>query len=219
MDGMPLRFPEIVRLTVVGTLSGEDCMNVFDVKMSGPSSDEERRQSCFGLAGDLLNQWDDHILPIVSNRYTATEVRWVDLNSNSGSTGSRSSTGESTWPKNGDVNGNPLPNNTYALISKQLQQKARTTRNGTCRLGGIMEEQTEQTNGNLLTPANVTAISAAFENLKDGLNGSGSLPGWEQNMGVLHTVEGEAVGFSFISTFSCRRALGTLRRRMPGYGS
>lgn len=214
---MPLVWPSIVRLSVVGSLDNQLCVNVFDVAMQDDLGIGGRPEQCFALAGDFLNNWSDHVLPLVIDDYEAQEVRWVDLHSASGSTGARSSTSDNTWPALGGQAVPGLPNNSYAYVAKNMEGSARNQRRGVTRLGGLPEGYTLGGTQNNLSSGSVALLNAAFESLKDGINGAGA-PGQNQRMGVLHTVDGEATGFSNISQFSVRSRLGTLRRRMPGYG-
>ena len=214
---MPLVQQAIARFSIIGDLAGEACVNVLDVEINTDPPDT-REDACFDVAGDLLNNWTDHILPNVSAIYTALRVNWVDLNSADGSTGSRSSTSANTWPLVGARSGAPLPNNTYARIQKVLSGRSRQERSGTLRLGGILEEDTVGgLENNVLAPTAQAAFNSAFEDLKDGINGGGLFE--NKNLAVVHTVNREATGFSLISTFQCQPVVGTLRRRMPGYGS
>lgn len=212
---MPLVFDGVVRYSVIGNLFGEDCVNILDVDIS-TGFGETREDACSDVAGDILNNWTDHILPRLSAGYEAREVRWVDLNSLDGSTGSRSSTDVETWPMTGSVAENTLPNNVYVKVVKAVQAKTRTERNGTLRLGGIPESATVGSNGNTLNTTYLTGISDAFEDFKDGINGGTDN---EVNLCVLHTVDGVATAKSTISRFNPASTVGTLRRRMPGYGS
>lgn len=213
---MPLIAPDICRYTIVGTLAGQDCMNIFDIRIGGDTI-LTRNELIYELAGDLLNQWDDHVMPLLVNDYTAVEVRWVDLDTAGGSTGSRSSTDGNSWPKTGTVSGSPLPNNTYAKMVKNLEGKNRRQRNGTLRLGGLAETYTEDGAPNTIMGSTRTLLNNAFEALKDGIN-----EGWvigDANLVVVHTVDGEFDGYSEIAQFTCAPVVGTIRRRMPGYGT
>lgn len=214
---MPLIQSGVARFSIVGDLAGEQCVNVLDANIDTDTG-VTREEACFAVAGDILNNWTDHILPNVSAIYTALSVNWVDLNSEDGSVGSRTETSAQTWPQTGARGGAPLPNNTYARVQKVLQGKSRQQRNGTLRLGGILEEDTVGGNeNNNIAPAAQTAFNTAFENLKDGINGGGL--GSSVNLVMVHTVNGAATGESVISTFQVQPVVGTLRRRMPGYGS
>lgn len=214
---MPLIVNGVARFSVIGNLFNEDCVNVFDVRLT-TTAPTSREDACFDTAGDILNNWTDHILPRLSAGYQAREVRWVDLNSETGSTGSRSATDDNTWPENGTVEENTLPNNVYVKVRKNLEGKTRQQRNGTTRLGGIPESATVGADGNVLNTTYVDNTNAAFEDFKDGIN-DGTPSGTSSELVVVHTVDGEADGYSVISTFSVQSVVGTLRRRMPGYGS
>lgn len=213
---MPIIAPGVARFTVVGRLFGQDCMNVLDAEFEtgvGTSREERARE----LAGDILNNWNDHILPALSAGYTAREVRWVDLDSADGSTGSRTETDGSEWPAEGGTVGQALPNNVYVKVAKILEGKGRRERNGTLRLGGIPESYTLGSDGNVLDPAQILALNQRFEDLKDGINGgAGSV---DTNLVVVHTIDQVYSDKSQIASFSVQPVVGTLRRRMPGYGT
>lgn len=214
---MPIVIDGVIRFSVVGDLSGEACVNIIDVDVDTDTG-ESREDACFTIAGDIINNWTDHILPNVSGAYTAIEVRWVDLNSATGSTGSRTSTSAETWPLPGLRGGSPLPNNTYAKVRKVLAGKSRTERAGTLRLGGILEEDTiGGVDNNVIAPTAQTAFNDAFQAFADGINADPPLP--RRQLCVVHTVDRVATGKSDIDAFQVAPVVGTLRRRMPGYGS
>lgn len=213
---VPLVFPDIVRYSVVASLAGELCVNVFDVKVE-PTVLGDRSDSILFVAKDILTNWTEHILPILTDVYVAQEVRWVDLDSLDGSTGSTSESDTEEWPQPGGNGASaPLPNNAYYKIRKVLDGGGRQSRSGMVRLGGATESATTPGAPNVLTATYVTDLAAAFESFKDGINGVEL--DTTINMGVLHTVEGQATGFTFISEFQPLSSVGTLRRRMPGYG-
>lgn len=214
----PIVAPGIVRFTVVGRLQGEDCMNVFDVHLDMGGGGGGREPGCFTTAGDILNNWSDHIVPNLVSQYSAIEVRWVDLNSATGSTGSRSSTSDTTWPENGGYSGvTPASNNVYYKVRKNLSGGNRQSRRGVCRLGGVAENATLDTDGNRLKANIVADLNAAFEQFKDGVNGDDGVK--ITNLTVIHTVNRQYVGEDHISTFQVLDTVGTIRRRMPGYGT
>lgn len=214
----PLIAPGVARFTVVGRLQGEDCMNIFDVDIDTGAPGSTRGEECFATAGDILNNWSDHLIPNLVAQYTAVEVRWVDLNSATGTTGSRSSTSDTTWPETGGYTGvNPASNNVYYKVRKNLSGGNRQSRRGVTRLGGVAENATQDGDGNRVKPAIVSDLNAAFEQFKDGINGS---PGTAiRNLCVVHTVNRQYVGKDDISTFQVLDTVGTIRRRMPGYGT
>lgn len=216
-EPMPIVIDGVIRFSVIGDLSGEACVNIIDVDVN-TATGQTREEACFQIAGDILNNWTDHILPNLSGAYTALEVRWVDLNSADGSTGSRTDTSAETWPQPGARSGSPLPNNTYAKVRKILAGKSRTERAGTLRLGGILEEDTiGGVDNNVLASSAQNAYNTAFQAFADGINQDPPLPGHQ--LCVVHTVNRVATGKSDIESFQVAPVVGTLRRRMPGYGS
>lgn len=215
---MAIIAPGVCRFSVVGDLSGQDCINILDVEID-PGGLQSRAEDCFNVAGDILNNWNDHILPNLCGNYSALRVDWVDLDSADGTTGSRSSTSAETWPAPGGRSAAPMPNNVYIRIRKNLQGKNRQQRSGTLRLGGAAEEDTAGgLQNNVLLLAAQTNLNADFEAFKDGINGQ-NVAGETRNLCVVHTVNDVYSGHSIISTFQTQPVLGTIRRRMPGYGS
>lgn len=216
---MALIAPGICRYSVIGRLEGQLIVNVFDIQIDTTGGGETRGEAIFQVAGDVLNNWSDHILNRVSGEYVAEEVRWVDLDSADGQTGSRSSTSDNTWPAPGENLGGALTNNTCALVTKVLEGKARNQRNGMTRLAGIPGGQLASGNANALSPAAVTSYSQGFNAFLVGVNDTeGPVIGVQRNLVVVHTVDGEYTSFSRVQEFICRPGLGTIRRRMPGYG-
>lgn len=216
---MALIAPGICRFSVIGSLEGQLIVNVIDMQIDTTGGDISRGEAIFNTAGDILNNWDDHILIRVSGEYVAEEVRWVDLNSADGITGSRSSTDDKTWPAPGENLGGALTNNTCALITKVLENKGRNQRNGLLRLAGIPGGQTASGNANALSPSAVTSYTEGFQDFLEGINDEEG-PGINttRKMVVVHTVEGDYNGYSDVEALIARAPLGTIRRRMPGYG-
>lgn len=211
-----LVFPEIVRYTIVGNINGEDCMNILDVKLSANGSTASRDQQISRVAGDILNNWSDHIVPVLHQDYVAEEVRFVDLDDEDGITGSVSSTDGSTWPENGGATGAGMSNNVYVKMVKVLSTHSRTSRNGALRLSGIPAITADSGVSYRVSEEWRTGFNDRFEDFKDGINGIEEL--YETNIGVLHTVDKVATGFTFMQAFRCAPNFGTIRRRMPGYG-
>lgn len=211
-----LVFPEIVRYTVVGSINGEDCLNILDVKLDEQDALDSRDERIATVAGDILNQWSDHILPVLHQDYIAQEVRYVDLNTADGITGSVSSTDGSDWPEAGGASGAGMSNNVYVKMVKVLDTHSRTSRNGALRLSGIPAITADPGVSYRVSEEWRTGFNDRFEDLKDGINGQAD--GWTINIGVLHTINRVATGFTFVANFQCAPNFGTIRRRMPGYG-
>lgn len=217
---MALIAPGICRFSIIGTLQGQQIVNVFDYQVDTTGDIQSRGTAIYELAGDILNNWTDHVLPGLSAEYSATEVRWVDLNSADGETGSRSTTSNETWPQPGTVTGGVLPNNVCALVVKRLEGKNRQARNGLTRLAGVPEAFTVPSSGNNLTGDAVTGYTESLNEFLAGSNDvEGEGDGITRKMVVVHTVEQVYSGYSDVETFQAKSVVGTIRRRMPGYGN
>lgn len=214
---MPLIAPNVVRFSIVATLHGEDCINIVDMRAT-PGVDQTRDEMCFAIAGDIMNNWDDHLKPILNAVYEPQEVRWVDLNSADGSVGVRTSTDATAWPSFGGIGSAPLPSSVYAKITKVLQGRDRGQRQGIMRLGGLSESDTDPGNGNRLSNGKIEALDDALEAFKDGIQGGVSPVGRDADICVVHTVDQAYVGNSLLSRYQTNTVVGTLKRRMPGYG-
>lgn len=216
---MPIIAPGVVRYAIEGRQGGQEIVNIVDVNISdvlGGSRDEAIET----VAGDLLNQWSDHILPLLSNVYSAEAVSWIDLDSADGGTGSVSSTDGSSWPEPGGSAGAPMPNNVTMRVRKVING-ARGRRSGSMRLAGTLEAWTGDAGPNLWQTNVLATFATAFEALRDGINGSegGGSVDYTANIVVVHTVDDAYVADSNVTSFQPLPQIGTQRRRMPGYGS
>lgn len=212
---MPIVAPGVVRYVIEGEVGGQDCFNILDYNISDEGLTTSRDDAIEQAAGDLLNQWSDHILPILTPAYVAQRVSWIDLDTADGSTGSRSSTDGSSWPEAGADPGTSMPGNVCMRVRKNING-ARGRRSGVLRLGGIAESWTSSAAPNVFQQNVIEAVNAAFESLKDGMNGAGDFTG---NLVVTHTREGVYVADSNITTFQALPTVGSMRRRLPGYGN
>lgn len=212
---MPIVAPGVVRYVVEGSLYGQDCFNIFDYNISDEGIGTSRNDAIEQGAGDLLNQWNDHILPLVSNLYVAERVSWIDLDSLTGTTGGRTSTDGSDWPANGGSAESPMPGNVCMRIRKNISG-GRGRRAGQLKLGGVIESWSSGAQPNVWQPNVIGIVADAFEALKDGMNGAADFTG---NLVVVHTVDDVYVADSNITSYQPVAQIGSQRRRMPGYGS
>lgn len=212
---MPLVAPGVCRFSIVAQNLGELCVNIVDVDIDAGVG-TTRNEAIFGVAGDILNNWTDHVMPLLSTTYVAFQVRWVDLNSAEGTVGSRSSTDAEVWPALGGVGSPPLPASVYARAYKRLVDRVRGERQGMMRIGGLNEINTDAGNGNLLSNGFVEDLTNGLEAFKDGVNG-GSVGG-SINIVVVHTVAGVYSSHTVLEEYVVTNLVGSLRRRMPGYG-
>lgn len=213
---MALVVPGICRYSIVQQYLGQEVINIIDVHLD-TAPGQSRPDFISVVASDILDNWHDHVLTRQVAALRALEVRWVDLDSEDGTTGAKSTTDNETWPAVGGKPEPGLPGNAAARVRKNLQGGNRQSRRGEVRLAGISEGMTEPENGNLLRQIFVDDLNVGFEAFKDGINGAG-LQG-TANLAQVHNPKDGTPSSSHISTFSALSLVGTQRRRMPGYGS
>lgn len=219
-----LIWPNAVRFSINGTYGGRNVANVFDMRIDDVSVGAERDDAIFDQAGDILNAWTTNLLPIVVNDYTALSVSWVDLNSATGTTGTRSSTADETWPQNGATSSDPTPGNVAALITKVAPGGGRRSRNGRLYVVGVSETQTDNTNAGNLTSTAVGQYTTAMEAFSSDISNTLLADGYSSNMTVLRTInQGTpsspdivAVGNDDVTAMVCQQRLATQRRRLRG---
>lgn len=212
----PIVAPQVCRFTINGTYAGEEVANVIDMQVDTTGGPEDRPTACYLIAGDILNNWDDHIRPGLVAAYTAVSVSWVDLNSLDGSTGERTSTSDTTWPANGGDSGAPSVGAGSVRLNK-LQDGGRRARNGRLYLPGYSEGWTTSGQPNFLTPAIVAGWNESASDFLEGINDAeGPNNDHTRKMVVVHTVGGTYIGYSDVTALVCQAEVATQRRRMPG---
>lgn len=206
--------PGICRYTVNGTYAGQPIANIIDMQIDTTGSVESRSSAVEAQAGILINEWSDHILPIVSAAYVATSVSWVDLDSLSGSTGERTSTDQEDWPLVGGLVGAPTPGNVAVRVGKRITP-TRGQRQGRMYLVGQPEANTDAANPNVLTSAVITTINSQLESFLGNINQSdGDIIGYTSQMVVVHTVDDVFEDYSVVQALTVEARLGSQRRRL-----
>lgn len=214
----PIVAPGIARFAVEGYYEANPVVNVLDINISDISGGD-RADCCSQVAGDLLNQWADHVLPLLCDNYVAERVTWLDIDSLTGSTGEVTSTDGSTWPQGGASTSAALPGAVAARVNKNTVA-VRGQRQGRMYICGIPEDATVANSPNQLTPGFITSLATAMEAVRSGLEGpeagAGTLPTYTSSPNVVHTVDGVYTGKSRITAMSVSPLLGTQVRRMRG---
>lgn len=205
--------PGCARFTVNAVYSGQPVANIIDMQVDTTGSPETREQALFDAAGDIINNWDDHVRALLCAPYVAQSVSWVDLNSLDGSTGERSTTSDTTWPAVGGSAAQAFPGSVALRIDKR-QDGGRRARNGRMYLVGINEGgQGNGTNntwdGGILTTFN-TAMAAFLSGINDQLPGSDV----QKQMVVIHTVDGAFVSYSDVTALQANPLVASQRRRL-----
>lgn len=212
----PLVAPDIARFAITGYCEANPVVNIIDLAITDLDG-IGRAEACEAAAGDILNQWSDHVLPLLCDNYVATNVSWIDLDSLSGSTGDVSTTDGSTWPEGGASVEACLPGGIAARVDKNTVA-VRGQRQGRMYICGIPENASEANSPNTLTGAFRTSLQDAMEAFRSGLEGSENvepLPGgYTSSPNVVHTIDGVYESRSRITAMSVSPLLRTQVRRM-----
>lgn len=211
--------PGVCRYAVNGSYQNRPVVNIVDLVLSDLGIGIDREEACFNSAGDILNQWSDHILPNLCDNYLALSVSWVDLDSLDGSTGERSSTADNTWSAGGEVTSPAMPGNVAFRINKAVTS-ARGLRGGRMYLCGVPESATEDGAPNSVNAGTIAALNSALEAFRSGLEGPeviGAGPDqYTSSPNVVHTIGGVYAGRSRITAYTTDGTLGSQRRRLRG---
>lgn len=218
----PLVAPGVVRYTIHETYAGRDIANIIDMFVETTGSIEDRALAAFTVAGDVLNNWADHMLDYQSNNVTFDRVSWVDLDELDGSTGERTSTSDNVLPLAGSGSETPMPGNVAILFTKVAPGGGRSTRNGRTYLTGVSEGFTGDADPNVLLSAALSGLTTAGGEFLSGVNDAGG--GIGRNMVVVHTRNAGTPtnpnivyqSQSAVTAFTPQATLATQRRRLRG---
>jgi hypothetical protein len=177
--------PRVCRFTVNGHFMDRKVANVIDMTIDTTGVITNRADAISDQCGVLLNQWHTDILPSLSILYFADSVSWLDLNSEDGSVGSRTTSGGHTWPAAGGDSLSPMPGNVSALVHKSTTS-ARGARQGRMYLPGVTEPETQSTTPNTLDPTVVTALNTKLSAFLGNINQSSPGDGYSSDMVVVH---------------------------------
>lgn len=206
--------PDMVRLAFNGRMAGQDIVNILDVAVTDYGPGVAREEVVFEMVGDALNNFADHVVPLLTDNYSFNSVSWVDLDSLDGSTGERTSTADTTLPVVGQDAGAPMPGGVAMLVTK-VNSGGRRTRNGRWYLSGIAEGVTDPDNPNTVNSGFVGIANTALEAFRSGIEGveSAGAFNYTSSPNVIHTVNGNYVGRDRITQFVVQSTLATQRRR------
>lgn len=220
--------PRVCRFTINGHFMDRQVANMIDMTVDTTGVITDRADAITDQAGVLLNQWTTDILPSLSILYFADSVSWIDLNSETGSVGSRTVSGGNTWPKAGGDSLSPMPGNVAALVHKSTTS-SRGARAGRMYLPGVTEPETGSTTPNILDPTVVTALNTKLSQFLGNINQSSPGDGYSSDMCVVHILTraplepgqkppgSPATGTSSkVSGMTVDTRLATQRRRLRG---
>lgn len=150
MTSKPFIVPGVCRYTLEATLFGRSVFNVLDYEVDTTGSTQSRHEAIHDLAGILINEWIDSMIPLFASEYVAQKVSWVDLDDEDGSTGERTSSSGGSFPRAGGSFIQCSPSNVAVLVHKQIEGR-RDRRNGRMYLGAVPEDVNPNPTPNVFT--------------------------------------------------------------------
>jgi hypothetical protein len=225
---MPFIVPQVCRYTIHGLFQGRQVANIIDMQIDTTGSTTTRADAIFDQCGILLNQWHTDILPLLSILYTAQNVSWVDLNSDSGTVGSRNVSGGHTWPTAGGDSLSPMPAQVAVLVRKNIDS-IRGARKGRLYLAGVTEPETSSTVPNIVDPTVITTLNTKLATFLTAVNQTAGALEYTSKMAVTQILTyaplepgqkppgSPATGtHHFVKSLVADNLLATQRRRLRG---
>lgn len=209
----PIVAPNICRYSINQTLGGQPVVNVLDMEVISTNPLEDRPQHLFEVAGDILNNWTDHVLSQQVNDLSARSVSWIDLDSLDGTRGDRSSTSAETWPQNG---AQAVEAAMPAVVSMRIDKATsggRGTKSGRMYLAGCGEGWTSPDVTQTWLSSLMASVQASLGNFLNGINNEAGPNGREQALVVVHTREGVYRDHSPVTSLTVNSAISTQVRR------
>lgn len=168
----------VIEIVVVARYGLQPCVNVLHMK-----SEEENAQSDGDLAQDFANNWQDHIVPQLSQAYDLSAFEWRSLDPDDNNAGTV--VPDPAKPITGITPvGEAAPANVAALVRKRTANRPRGRRDGRIFLPGVTEGQVGP--DGTLSAAAILGYNTALQSFYDGITDSSTL-GAETYMVVLET--------------------------------
>lgn len=162
-----------------------------------------------GVAEDVRDNWQDHIVPNFTDHYTFDGISWVDLDTADGLSGEVAP--DPAKPLSGGGTADIAPANCAYLIHKNISGATRTRRKGRMYMYGVFEGLVDD--AGFVDAGTIAQLDAAFEDFKDGVNGSTG-PGDNTNLAVVHNPAVGGTSSSHITTFACDARSASQRDRL-----
>lgn len=214
--------PGVVRYTVHGTYATRPVANVLDFLLV-PTAPATRAVDISELAEFVVQEWIDEILANLVDNYTATEISWVDLDTEDGTVGAATAGITANFPSSGIGATPAMPGNVAYRVDKRVAAQ-RGQRQGRMYLVGVPESVTADATPNTVDAASIASINANLADFLDGVNlTAGETSGWQSTLVVVHTknlteppAEPDIVfdGTSTVNTLTLDSMLGSQRRRL-----
>lgn len=210
---MALVVDGVCRYTFEGFYIDRPWVNICDMRLETTGSLVDRNDYIYDTAGHLINAWATHLTNAISDSLVLNQVSWVDLDSETGSTGTRTETSEFELPDAGHNDGAPVAGNVSILVTKQTTG-GRGQRNGRWYQAGLVEANVD---GNGFQGIARDAYQGNFNGFLDMVNDDGVLPSpHSRHMVVVHTTgENPQTGtYSRVTALTVSDRLATQRRRL-----
>lgn len=213
--------PGVCRYTVKGIVVDRPWANIIDMEIDTSGGLGTRSDAIYNVAGDILNNYVEHMLQGLSNEVRFEEISWVDLDTPAGTTGSRTSTSEYTLPETGTSSNEFEAGSVAILYTKELVGSARNARTGRMYVPGPGSTGTEN---NELLPLTLTNRQAAADTFLDNITDEAAIYDYTVDMCVVHTpgISGYGAGEIYeassthVSRLAVQPRLATQRRRLRG---
>lgn len=205
---MPLIVNGVCRYVIIGSFVGTETATIVDVQIDTTGTSTDRANAIDDEATVIVNSWVSRLLVHQVDQWAMQTIRWVDLDSLTGSVGEKAAAhaGTNTSP--------PMPGNIAALVTKRVGS-SRNTRQGRMFFPGIPEDYTSDADPQHLTSAVVTAMGAnmeLFRNDIDGTFGGVLSGGYDAHPCVVHNPP-SGTSFDPIDELVVTGRLGQQRRR------
>lgn len=181
---MTLVVPQTVRCAITGVYLGRPCVNMLDMFTGdGDGVSNPRQTNIDVMLESLLNAWTNHMLGGLAAGYEAEEIRWVDMDSETGATGTKSASSSHTWPLPGGQGGESYSANTTLLMTK-VGTSARGQRNGRWYLAALTESVVS---GNTVSSSHVDDMNGLGSAFLEAMTETGVLATTHYYPVIVHT--------------------------------
>lgn len=204
----PLVVNGVARYAVIGSFVGTETATILDVQIDTTGTSTDRANAIDDEATVIVNAWVARLLVHQCDQWSMQAIRWVDLDSTSGSVGEKAAIHQGTNFSQ------PFPGNIAALITKQVGS-SRNTRQGRMFFPGIPEDYTSDADPQHLTASVATTMGTNFELFRNDIDGTfgGVLSGgYDAHPCVVHNPP-SGTSFDPIERLVVTGRLGQQRRR------
>lgn len=175
------------------------------------------REDAIEDQAEIINQeWPTAWKPFWASTVNYFRCSWVDLDTESGSTGETSETsGALTLPTAGTATGEADPPNVAYLVHKRVPA-GRARRAGRTYVAGVPEGMSSLQN---VASSPLSSINTMLSSLLANLNQNAaplSVGSYDSALAVVHAPAGGTPSFTEVSSLQCDQIFATQRRRLRG---